>query len=401
MTSWRYASSSDVGLVRELNEDCIYVDSYLAMVADGMGGHAAGEIASNIAIYEITSLFRKGATLEELVRAVEAANQAIIADADQHPERLGMGTTVVALGLVASDDGLMPAIINVGDSRAYQLRDGALRQITADHSVAEEWVRQGRLTAEEATVHPRRHQLTRTLGIESNVRPDSFPLDAHPGDRVLLCSDGLTNELSDDVIANLACAPHSLDDAVASLVAEANLRGGRDNISVVLLEFDSVTAQPAPETFAAAALPLASTVRPPAPMRTTPRRSRRFTFRAVLFFMAILAVAAAAYASLDWFSKSSYYLGTHVDSPGTPTMVAVYQGQPGGLLWFKPIFIQDTRYKLSQLLLVDQAQIQATVSEPTLEAALKYADFLGRGHNLLFPTTTTTVTSTTLVANGG
>jgi PPM family protein phosphatase len=174
LTSWRYAAATDRGLVRETNQDAVYVDDILAIVADGMGGHAAGEVASEITIELVRDEFHKRSTVEGLYMAIEAANRAIIADARDNPQRFGMGTTVIAVGLTRDNDGVVsPTLFNVGDSRVYQVRDGALRLISEDHSVAEEWVRMGRLTAEEAEVHPRRHQLTRALGIEEPSRSTS------------------------------------------------------------------------------------------------------------------------------------------------------------------------------------------------------------------------------------
>jgi protein phosphatase len=146
---------------------------------------------------------RGTAAVEGLRRAFVLANQAILDDARTHEEREGMGTTAVAIALVDAAGGQLPVVVNIGDSRAYQLRDGALRQLSMDHSLAEEWVRQGRLTSEEAAVHPKRHQLTRVLGLPTDAVPDVFTVEAMAGDRILLCSDGLTNEVSDDEIGDV------------------------------------------------------------------------------------------------------------------------------------------------------------------------------------------------------
>jgi protein phosphatase len=247
LTHWRYASATDTGLVRETNQDAIYVDDTLAVVADGMGGHAAGEVASALTIDLVCRNFGERPTWEGLFRAIEAANRAIIADARDNPERFGMGTTVIAVGLTRDAAGVVsPTLFNVGDSRAYQLRDGALRQLSEDHSVAEEWVRMGRLTSEEAQVHPRRHQLTRALGVEDELQVDVSSIDAEAGDRILLCSDGLSNELSGEELVRLASPPMPLEDSVSQLIDAARQAGGRDNISAILLEFDDVTVATAP-----------------------------------------------------------------------------------------------------------------------------------------------------------
>ncbi len=374
MSSWRYAASTDVGLVREVNEDAVSVDETLAIVADGMGGHAAGEVASALALKIVVERFKADSSEAGLKNAVIEANEAIMADALEHSERLGMGTTVVAVALTATSNGLLPVVVNVGDSRAYQLRDGALRQITADHSVAEEWVRQGRLTSEEAAVHPRRHQLTRTLGIEHNISPDMFALTVAPGDRVLLCSDGLTNELSDSEIAELASAPHSLEHAVANLVSEANRRGGRDNISAVLVEFDNVSAVAPAVIVAPVAQPSRSELQ--APSRQASRGARRFTWRTAVFLFAILAAGGATFGVLKWYGYSSYYLSSYQASPQSEAQIAVYQGQPGGLLWFHPRLRLITSYWVVHLTTFDQQQLASGIIESTYENALRHADFL-------------------------
>jgi PPM family protein phosphatase len=404
MTTWNYASSTDVGLVRELNEDSLHVDDVLAVVADGMGGHAAGEVASEIAVHEIVRAFALDNTKQGLARAVASANQAIILDANEHPERIGMGTTVVALGLANSPAGVVPVVINVGDSRAYQLRDGALRQISLDHSVAEEWVRQGRLTHEEAAVDPRRHQLTRTLGLERDLVPDIFPLSVDEGDRILLCSDGLSNELTDDEIASLASAPHSLEEAVASLISTANRHGGHDNITAILVEFTQPLAAPPPAFEATNRTPWA-VEEPTGPVEVVAaeptgdvqlvkakkvRRARpRFTWRTAVFLLALVTVIASAYGVLYWYERSSYFLAPH------DGRVAIYQGQSQKFLWFKPTFVEVTSVPIKQLQPEDKALLLLTISEPTIAIAKAQVVALHRRWLISQPPPAVTTTTTT------
>ncbi len=391
MTRWRYAAATDTGLVRDLNEDAIFVDDLMAVVADGMGGHAAGEVASAMAVELLDFDFHLRPTVEGLQRAIEEANRQILSDARETPEHFGMGTTVIAVGLTEDGDGVIsPTLFNVGDSRAYQLRDGALRQLSEDHSVAEEWVRMGRLTPEEALVHPRRHQLTRTLGVEESVDVDVVSVVASPGDRLLLCSDGLSNELSAETIAQLASAPAPLDEAVSALVDAARSAGGHDNISAILVEFDEVTntATPIKRTV--------STARPPAAALSgtrSYRRSRpasRFTWRVVAALVVLAAVVAGGIAVVRWYAYSTYFLGEDAG------VVAVFQGQPQGVLWYKAHKITDTAYSVSQLRPLDQRALAHTISEPTLTAALNYATYLHNAWRLSQPATptTTVVTST-------
>ena len=385
MTRWRFAAATDIGLVRQSNQDAVYVDGALAVVADGMGGHAAGEVAAQIAVATVREGYYADESVEGLVAAVERANAAIVRDAKENPERFGMGTTLLAVAITYDYAGAAsPTLVHVGDSRAYQLRDGALRQLTQDHSVAEEWVRMGRLTPEEAEVHPRRHQLTRGVGVEEEVAVDVLSIDAQVGDRLLLCSDGLSNELVPDELARLAGDPVDLDDAVEGLVAAARAAGGHDNISVVLLEFDEVTPAAAPIRRTVTSTP------PPAPALGRPKggvRPRRFTGRVLLGVVAFLAVAAGVVALTHWYAYSSYYLADYKGA------VVIYQGQPSGVLWYRPILLEATPYSMGELRPLDQRAVRATIPEPTLGAARADAKNLFHEWRLGVASTTTTTTN--------
>jgi serine/threonine protein phosphatase PrpC len=397
LTRWRFAAATDTGLVRHSNQDAIYVDDTLAIIADGMGGHAAGEVAAALAIDAVRQGYRENATVEGLVESIQYANRVVVADAREHPEHFGMGTTVIAVGLTQDLEGkVSPTLLHVGDSRAYQLRDGALRQLSEDHSVAEEWVRMGRLTPEEAMVHPRRHQLTRGVGVEDTISIDVSSIVAVAGDRLLLCSDGLSNELDADTLAQLASAPNGLELAVEQMVAAARAAGGHDNISVILLEFDevNVAASPVRRTMSTAPPPVSATTK-----NSRGHRRRTPTWRAWAFLFLILVVLAGGVAVVRWYAYSTYYLGA---DHGT---IAVFQGQPQGVLWFKPEIVVDTNISTKQLQPDDQANLAATISEPSLSEALSEANYL---HQLwlMGQTTTTTTTSpshstTTTVATTG
>jgi protein phosphatase len=383
LTRWRYAAGTDTGLVRSANQDALFVDDRLAIVADGMGGHAAGEIASALTVETVVEAFASTPTLDGMLEAITEANRRVVADAAATPERFGMGTTIVAVAATREASGATTAtLFNVGDSRAYQLRDGALRQLSVDHSVAEEWVRMGRLTPEEAMMHPQRHQLTRAVGVEAVVEIDVLSLDVQPGDRLLLCSDGLSNELSGAALAELASAPVALVDAVDHLIAAAKAAGGRDNISVVVLEFDETAPaqHPIDRTMTATPPPVEAA---PEVVAATPRR-RSFTWRSAVAALVLVGVAGGFYGIMHWYAYSTYYLG--VDG----TNVALYQGQPGGVLWFKPTVVTVTGYQLSQLRSADAAAIRATVTEPTEAAALSYVNYLHSEWSMSQVTTTTT-----------
>jgi protein phosphatase len=362
----------------------------LAIVADGMGGHAAGEVASEMTIEMLRAGFVENQTVEGLYNAINAANITVLNDARDNPNHFGMGTTVIALGLTVDDEGVTsPTLCHVGDSRAYQLRDGALRQLTDDHSVAEEWVRMGRLTPEEAAVHPRRHQLTRGVGVEETIAVDVMSLHAAAGDRILLCSDGLSNELDSDTLARLSSAPFSLEEGVVQLVEAAKEAGGRDNITAVLIEFDevSVASIPIQRTISTTTPPVARATTAPT---TRPRSRHRLTWRTPAALLIFIGVFVGAYFIVHWYAYSTYYLG---DDAGT---VAVYQGQPGGVLWFKPVKVFDTSYLVSTLPAIDRVQLSQTIPEGTLGSAQSVADAMcAKSVNCIAATTPTTTTSTT------
>jgi protein phosphatase len=388
LTHWRHAEATDTGLVRQSNQDAVYVDDSLAIVADGMGGHAAGEVASEMTIEMLHSGFVENQSVEGLYNAINAANITVLNDARENPSHFGMGTTVIALGLTVDEHGVTsPTICHVGDSRAYQLRDGALRQLTDDHSVAEEWVRMGRLTPEEAAVHPRRHQLTRGIGVEETIAVDVMSVHAIAGDRLLLCSDGLSNELDSDTLARLSSAPFTLEEAVVQLVEAAKEAGGRDNITAVLVEFDDVTVASTPikRTISSTTPPVARASTPGSQKR---RKRRRLSWRTPAALLIFIGVFVGAYFIVHWYAYSTYYLA---NDSGT---VAVFQGQPGGILWFKPVKVQDTNFLVKNLSPFDRSQLTQTIPEPTRRAAIEYATSLSS------PSTTTTTSTTTTLKQG-
>jgi protein phosphatase len=219
-------------MVRDNNEDSVYptssgesADSVLVIVADGMGGHVAGEVASRIAINAAAS------TKLDPTDRVAVGNRAIREEVAREPSLEGMGTTMTLLEI---EDGVA-TIGHVGDSRAYLLREGELRQLTEDHTVAAEYVAMGQMSRKEAAAHPQRHMLTRTLGLARFVNIDELKLDLTPGDRILVCSDGLTEMVAEEVIAD-ALAGGTPDEVVWKLVELANDAGGVDNVTVVVVE---------------------------------------------------------------------------------------------------------------------------------------------------------------------
>jgi protein phosphatase len=232
-------SGSDTGRQRRANEDSLWVRSPLFVVADGMGGAQAGEVASRLAVEAFQGGLPDGGEPEAaLARLVQAANTRIHELSHANAEQAGMGTTLTAVYVGERDI----AIAHVGDSRAYCLRDGELLRLTDDHSLVDELMRQGRLTPEEAVEHPQRSVITRALGIEGAVEVDTRSFKGQAGDVYLVCSDGLTTMVSEEQIAAVLASTPSLRDAGEKLIAEANRAGGRDNITVVLLRLEDVGA---------------------------------------------------------------------------------------------------------------------------------------------------------------
>ncbi len=232
-------AATHVGRIRTGNEDAFIAEPLVVGVADGMGGHQAGEVASAIAVQLMHERLGQGApSLEAAIAAVVAANTAIFNGARDNTEQRGMGTTLTALIVLAEDADAVRrfVLLNVGDSRTYLLRGGRLRRITVDHSYVQELVSTGHITEVEARTHPRRNIVTRALGIEATVRVDSWVLPFVKGDRFLLCSDGLVDEVDDGEIADVMAAHSDAQRAAEALVDAANRHGGRDNTTVVIVD---------------------------------------------------------------------------------------------------------------------------------------------------------------------
>jgi protein phosphatase len=232
----RHAGVTDTGHVRPTNQDQLIAEGDLVAVADGMGGHGGGEVASRLAVDALREAFAADPSAPGLVEAVRRANAAVWAHAEAHPDLVGMGTTIAAVARVSvgGDDRL--AVVNVGDSRAYLLQDGRLTRLSSDHSLVAELVRAGELSEDEARTHPERHILTLAVGVAPDVEPHAVEAVPTRGDRLLLCSDGLFNELPDDEITAILVAVADPAEAAARLVERANEEGGHDNITAVVLD---------------------------------------------------------------------------------------------------------------------------------------------------------------------
>ena len=499
MTVLRAGSATDVGRVRHSNQDLALDGPDLFAVADGMGGHAGGEVASNIAIETLRTAFARHPNSEGLRQAISQANAAIWRRSLLDAELRGMGTTLTAAALVPAEEGQDVVVLaNVGDSRAYLYSGGQITQVTADHSLAEEKVRQGELTEAEAAVHPHRHILTRALGVGPDVAVDLWEVRLQEGDRLLLCSDGLTNEVDDEQIAEVMGSVPEPQAAAAALVSMANEHGGADNITVVVVdvlvaegaeaaagavsgaggrtaaaavastalgaqaagaagerdgaatsapgrspapphsdrgpdgagERDDLTAvvpavrpgpdqeQPAvPATNGARTAAVVEEGAGPAPAeggwwaRRRERRRRlraagvprRLTLRVLIFLVLVAGVVVGAYYFVRWYANDNWYVTVKGNE------LVVYQGRPGGLLWFQPKVVDHSGVTTSDVLATRIPALKADVQEPSLSAARRYISNLkqekiaqeqinsGQSPGV----TTTTAPSTSTVPPGG
>ncbi len=300
----RVGSSTDVGLVREHNEDSFLAGDGIFAVADGLGGHRGGEVASRVALEtlqgEVATAGGSGddGIPERLVQGVHRANHRVFEQAAADPNLRGMGTTLTAF--VAGRGRLFLA--HVGDSRGYLLRDGEMRALTEDHTLVHRMVMEGQLTQDEADIHPQRSVLTRALGIEDDVDVDQTTVEVTAGDRILLCSDGLTGMVDDDGIARILAEAGDPQEASDRLVRAAVQAGGVDNVTTVVV--DVLDAEDPPPTVAAdARAPERArdgATREPAPARRRwPRRALKIVL--ALTVLAGLILGAKAYVDRQWF----------------------------------------------------------------------------------------------------
>lgn len=234
----RWGAATHQGHVRETNQDALLAGPTVFAVADGMGGHAGGERASALAIAGLSRLSHRVGGVAEVAGALHAANAAILETGRHEPEVSGMGTTVA--GVVVREGDVIA--FNVGDSRVYRLRGADCEQLSVDHSLVAELVQAGELSVAEARWDRRRNVVTRALGIDTVIEMDHKVIDVVEGDRFLMCSDGLSNELDDGELARLASAGGTMDELARRLVDQALDAGGRDNVTAVLLEIVSVGA---------------------------------------------------------------------------------------------------------------------------------------------------------------
>jgi serine/threonine protein phosphatase PrpC len=399
-TSGKSTAVSHVGKIRANNQDSGYAGTQLFVVADGMGGHAGGDVASAIAVKRVMEADRQYASASDaefaLQSALGAANTMLAETVFEHPELTGMGTTVSAI----LRSGSQFAIAHIGDSRIYLLRDGTLKQITADHTFVQRLVDSGRITPEEAAVHPRRSVLMRVLGdVDAAPEIDTTIFDVLPGDRWLLCSDGLSSYVSDDKIEHALASISPVRDAADRLVKESLDQGAPDNVTVVIVDIDETTdsssvpalvvgSAAAPLTFEGESgrRPLRLPTLLLHPLKSTQhedshfepesdeyldeliledrrRARRRRTAWLVGTIVVVVLILAALFAGYRW-SQSLYYVGAHGQT------VAIYRGiqQDIGPLSMHSIY-SETSVTLDALPSYTRKTVQDTINATDLADA--------------------------------
>jgi protein phosphatase len=382
-------------MVRQQNEDSFLAEETLFVVADGMGGHNAGEVASALAVTTLKAGARLGIdTTEDFRELVQQANSAIYTASLDDSTQSGMGTTVTALSIVEGEEPRV-LVANVGDSRAYLWRSGALSRLSVDHSYVQELVNEGIITPEAARVHPRRNIVTRALGIDRSVMVDVFTHFVRTGDRIVLCSDGLVDEVADVEIARVLGQHTDPQETAEALVMVANTNGGRDNTTVIVVDvLDDISE------------PIASST----PDNTAPMQSpsvdaidsglvgagvgsagvvKKSRVGVVLFWTALVAIVISGITVVGVYARSGYFIGFDKDS-----RVAVYRGRVGGVLWFNPTI--DTQTTLSGEDLPEDVLRDVALNR-TFTSSTMASKYLALVRIAIIDATTTTSTTSTTV----
>ena len=366
MLTLAIGAATDTGNLRGQNEDSHIAQQGLFAVADGMGGHNAGEVASAMAIEYLRGVALGGvASAEAFAQVVRDLNNAIFSAATATTDQRGMGTTLTAAALLDStsetDQPSQIVIANVGDSRTYLLRSGELRQLSVDHSYVQELVTEGLLTIDEARTHPRRNIVTRALGIDAQVSVDTWTIPMFDGDRFMLCSDGLVDEVPLNEITEMM-REHTTPQQVAErLVTAAKWHGGRDNITVIVLDV-SINA-------ATTEVVAAPDITPDTASESTTSIKKR-----VLALVVVVLLCIGGFIAVRQ-QRSGYFVAfTNSSSSAT---IAIYKGQPGGLLWIKPTVVEVSTTKRVAMQSGFQREIDRVLQFDSLDKARSYLKKFG------------------------
>lgn len=378
-----WGTCTDVGMVRQQNEDSFFAEENLFVVADGMGGHNAGEVASALAVTTLKAAARLGIDDAEVFRdVVQQANSAIYTASLDDSTQSGMGTTLIAMSIV---QGIEPLVLvaNVGDSRAYLWRGGALTRLSVDHSYVQELVNEGIITPEEARVHPRRNIVTRALGIDRSVMVDVFTYMVRTGDRVVLCSDGLVDEVADAEIIKVLGQHSDPQDTAEALVMVANTNGGRDNTTVVVVDVLDDISEPIAIIEPDNTAPIESV-----PVSNAVVKKRVARLGVALFWSAVVVVLMCGASLVGVYARSGYFIGFDKND-----RVAVYRGRVGGMLWFDPTI--DTQTQLTGADLPEDILRDVALNR-TFPSSTNACKYLVLVEQAIVDATTTSTTTTTV-----
>lgn len=389
-----HGAQTHPGQVRNNNEDAYLVQNQLFVVADGMGGHSAGEVASGLAI----SSLRDGAVgiVDEatLGAALRTANEVIHTESMLNHLRHGMGTTIAAL--LTTDDSVVVA--HVGDARIYRWFDCALSRVTKDHSYVQELVDEGIITLEEARVHPRRNIVTRALGIDAEVEISTATLPITLGARYVLCSDGLVDEVTDSEISAILDRHETANAAAEALVAAANAAGGRDNVTVIVVDVLPEGAALPESSSSSLRVAESSSDDSPAPVAASgisaapsdnvlatpvlPKARVGLSLGFILFWTALVAIVLSVLIVFAAYGRTGYFVGFEGSD------VVIYKGRPGGVLWFDPTVEARTPLKERDL---TEEMAQEILGNPTFGDAASAQRYVNGIRDEVQPIPTTTL----------
>ncbi|MDA8277550.1 MAG: protein phosphatase 2C domain-containing protein [Actinomycetota bacterium] len=385
-------ASSDRGQVRSENQDSFLITKHAFVVADGMGGANGGATASKMAVEVFEATLGDASGHSEVEHALREANAAVHHLAQTDSSLKGMGTTFVGVVIDGENQDQL-TLINVGDSRAYILRGAEFIQLTLDHSWAEEMIRAGTVKDSDPASIASRHVLTRVVGVSSEVDPDMWSIVVEAGDRLILCSDGVTNELADPEIATILSHGENPQSTAEALVVGAVAAGGLDNATAIVIfvegeakrQESNVVTSPIPvvrvapdvqelRSFGTMASknhqgPMLGAI--PTPISKSYFRSLATAFRIFTFLVLFGLIVGLGVFGIKTYANGEYYVGVN-----STNHVAVYQGRPGGILWFKPKIVSTESITTSSLSSSIVLKLQNGVVEPSFAAANQYVNNL-------------------------
>ena len=357
----RAAGATHVGLVRQSNQDNFAFREGTFVLADGMGGHQGGEVAS----FEATSTILESGKINsvaDMVKSVSKANQAILKRAKKEDNLSGMGTTVCVLSEIVGTTGKKRiGIANVGDSRIYRLGKSELTQITQDHSLVGDLVRTGELTQEEAARHPQRNILTRALGIEQDLVIDTWELNPVAGDKYLLCSDGLFNEIDDEKIAQILMEDAELEKIAQNLIDHALEAGGHDNITALVLCVEDQESFE-PEDWILSEMNQHTVVKSRL-NSAVDSEIKNFDWKPVVICMSVLLLIVSVFTAIGLYARSGWFIGEFNGG------VAIFKGKSQGVLWFDPTIERKTQISILDLSVETRKIVIDSIAMESLEEA--------------------------------